>query len=133
MGGDKGFGAGEGEKKMTRAIGFAAACILLAGGFVAPARADDIPNDYPTEARADYVFGCMKSNGETQDAMHRCSCSIDVIATLISYPAYEEASTFLSLGQISGENGAMFRNAKMSKTSVADLRRAQAEAEMRCF
>ena len=37
-------------------------------------------NDYPTEARADYVFACMKTNGDTQQALRQCSCSIDVIA-----------------------------------------------------
>ena len=30
------------------------------------AKAEDL-NDYPTSARADYVFGCMKANGETQE------------------------------------------------------------------
>ena len=34
-------------------------------------------NDYPTEARADYVFVCMKTNGETPDMLRRCSCSIN--------------------------------------------------------
>ena len=32
-------------------------------------------NDYPTSARADYVFGCMAVNGQTRDALERCSCS----------------------------------------------------------
>ena len=33
----------------------------------------------------DYVFACMKVNGETRDMLDRCSCSIDVIATLLPY------------------------------------------------
>ena len=44
--------------------------------------AEDL-NDYPTAARADYVFGCMKVNGETQELLQKCSCSIDVIASII--------------------------------------------------
>ncbi len=40
-------------------------------------------NDYPTAARADYVFACMKTNGETQQALEQCSCSIDVIASIL--------------------------------------------------
>jgi hypothetical protein len=40
-------------------------------------------NDYPTVARADYVFACMKTNGETRRALKRCSCSIDVIASIL--------------------------------------------------
>ena len=50
----------------------------------ARAMAEDL-NDYPTSARADYVFGCMKANGETQELLQKCSCSIDVIASIIPY------------------------------------------------
>jgi hypothetical protein len=105
----------------------------VAGWAPTAALADEVPNDFPTEARADYVYGCMKANGETQDALHRCSCSVDVIATIISYDTYEKASTFISLGQMTGDNGSLFRNAKESKNVVGELKRAQAEAEMRCF
>src|SRR6185437_7059895 len=35
--------------------------IALLAGY--PAAAEDL-NDYPTSARADYVFACMKANGE---------------------------------------------------------------------
>ena len=30
-------------------------------------------NDYPTAARADYVFACMVSNGQTRQALEQCS------------------------------------------------------------
>ncbi|WP_181702229.1 hypothetical protein [Chthonobacter albigriseus] len=101
----------------------------------APALAQEpaVLNDFPTMARADYVYGCMKANGETQQAMEHCSCSIDVIATIIPYARYEEASTFISLGLQTGEKGVVFRTSEESKAAVGDLRRAQAEAEMRCF
>ena len=29
-------------------------------------------NDYPTAARADYVFGCMAANGQTREYLQRC-------------------------------------------------------------
>ncbi|MDA3856797.1 MAG: hypothetical protein PF480_00795 [Roseovarius sp.] len=90
-------------------------------------------NDYPTEARADYVFGCMASNGNTQDMLRRCSCSIDVIASILPYEKYVQAETVLSLRQGSGERMSLFRSAAASNTMVADLRRAQAEAEIVCF
>ncbi|MDT8326141.1 MAG: hypothetical protein RQ750_01970 [Roseovarius sp.] len=90
-------------------------------------------NDYPTEARADYVFGCMASNGNTQDMLRRCSCSIDVIASILPYEKYVQAETVLSLRQGSGERISLFRSAASSNTMVADLRRAQAEAEIVCF
>lgn len=90
-------------------------------------------NDYPTVARADYVFGCMASNGQTQDALQRCSCSIDVIASILPYDNYVQADTILRMRQVSGENTSMFRTASWMKQIVNDLKRAQAEAEIRCF
>jgi hypothetical protein len=90
-------------------------------------------NDYPTAARADYVFGCMKANGDTRTALEQCSCSIDVIASLLPYERYVEAEAVLSLSQIPGRFGAMFRSPEPAKEAVQNLRRAQAEAEVRCF
>lgn len=115
-----------------RFVQLAAAALAIVAAVPASAEIS-AENDYPTEARADYVYGCMKANGETQDALRRCSCSVDVIATIITYKRYEEASTFLSIGQITGETGAMFRTSEESHSAIGDLRRAQAEAEMRCF
>jgi hypothetical protein len=90
-------------------------------------------NDYPTEARADYVFACMATNGQTPVALTRCSCSIDVIASIIPYEQYVEAETVLSLRQTGGERMAVFRTAQLANALVSDLRRAQAEAEILCF
>ncbi|WP_102960106.1 hypothetical protein [Mangrovicella endophytica] len=106
----------------------AAAAIMLAQSL--PAEAAD---DFPTDATADYVFGCMQTNGNTRQALERCSCSFDVVASLISYDRYVEASTFLSMGQVVGEKGALFKTSEESKAAIGDLRRAQAEAEIRCF
>ena len=90
-------------------------------------------NDYPTVARADYVFACMKTNGDTRHALEQCSCSIDVIASILPYDRYVHAETLLSLAQIPGERGGTFRSAEPSKAALNELRRAQAEAEVRCF
>jgi hypothetical protein len=95
-------------------------------------RAADL-NDYPTAARADYVFACMKVNGETRHVLEQCSCSIDVIASMLPYDRYVSAETVLSLSQVPGRFGAMFRSPEEAKTAVTELRRAQAEAEVRCF
>jgi len=90
-------------------------------------------NDYPTVATADYVFGCMQANGNTPQSLQRCSCSFDVVASIVPYEEYVEASTYLSMGQVSGEKGTLFKTGVESKRVVGDLRRAQAEAEIRCF
>ena len=90
-------------------------------------------NDYPTSARADYVFGCMKVNGETRQALEQCSCSIDVVASIVSYERYVTAETALSMSQVRGNLGVQFRTSEQANSAVNDLRRAQAEAEVRCF
>jgi len=90
-------------------------------------------NDYPTSARADYVFGCMKANGDTRTSLEQCSCSIDVIATILPYDRYVEAEAVLSLAQVPGRFGEMFRSPEPAKAAVNAMRRAQAESEVRCF
>jgi hypothetical protein len=92
-----------------------------------------LQNDYPTEVIADYVYGCMKANGETPESLLSCSCSVDVVASIIPYERYEEAQTFLSMMQTKGEVSALFRDTAESKAAIQDLRRAQAEGEIRCF
>ncbi len=98
----------------------------------APALAAEL-NDYPTAARAEFVFACMKTNGETPDALRRCSCAIDVIATLLSYDRYVAAETVASVAQAQGQAGMLMRSSALAKAALAELRRAQAEAEIRCF
>jgi len=94
--------------------------------------ADDV-NDYPTSARAEYVFGCLKANGESRQAIEQCSCSIDVIASLVPYARYVTAETVLSMSQVQGNLGGQFRTSEQAASALNDLRRAQAEAEVRCF
>jgi len=92
------------------------------------------PADYPTEALADYVFGCMATNGQSQDALRRCSCSIDTIAEKLSYDDYVNAETVLRMQQEPGGGRvAMFRSAPWARAMVDKLREAQVEAELRCF
>ena len=90
-------------------------------------------NDYPTSARAEYVFACMATNGQNLEVLRDCSCSIDVIASIIPYKKYVEAETVLSLQNLGGERMSVFRDTQLAKNLVADLRRAQAEAEVVCF
>lgn len=105
----------------------------LATVAAAPAESPDTLNDYPTAARADYVLGCMAVNGGTQDALRRCSCSIDVIAAILPYGQYQQAETVLSMRQgVGGYLADEFR-APPTTEFVRALREAQAEAEVRCF
>jgi hypothetical protein len=96
-----------------------------------PAHGD---NDYPTSARADYVIGCMAANGNTREALLKCSCAVDTIASLMPYDHYEQAETALSLqagGGVGGRVG-LFRDPPQIKAVIEELRRAQAEANLQC-
>ena len=101
----------------------------------AAAATSDAPrNDYPTATRADYVLGCMAANGNTREALLKCSCAIDTIAGLMPYSHYEKAETALSLqlgGGVGGRVG-LFRDPPQIKAVIEELRRAQAEANLQC-
>lgn len=111
------------------AAALAAALWLAAAGL---ARAETPENDYPTEARADYVLACMAANGQTRENLHKCACSADVVASILPYDRYVEAETILSMRQGVGRQASFFRGATF-EDAVTDLRRAQAEGDMRCF
>jgi len=121
--------------RVARGSAWAVAVVIgaVAGWVPAAAAVEAVVNDYPTVARADYVFGCMAANGETRQALERCSCSIDVIASILSYDHYVEAETIMSISRTGGEKTSMFKTSPQMRNKVADLRRAQAEAEVRCF
>jgi hypothetical protein len=92
-------------------------------------------NDYPTAERADYVLGCMAANGNTREALLKCSCAIDEIASLMPYAEYEKAETALSMqagGGVGGRVG-LFRDPPEIKQAIEQLHRAQAEANLKCF
>lgn len=97
------------------------------------ASAMELPaNDYPTIARADYVFACMQVNGETREALDKCSCSIDQIAAVLPYAEYEEAETVKSLALRGGESVNALQQPHFQE-KIKVLKRAQVEAELRCF
>ena len=90
-------------------------------------------NDYPTNARAEYVFACMATNGQTRDMLDRCSCAIDQIAEVLPYEDYVQAETVLRMQQTTGERSGMFKSMAQMTEIVAGLKRAEAEAEIMCF
>jgi hypothetical protein len=128
---DIAFFAVSGSEMMTPfgSIGCVATALAL---LVTAAHAEDL-NDYPTSARVEYVFGCLKANGETRQAIEQCSCSIDIVASLLPYQRYITAETVLSMAQVRGDMGSPFRTSEQATSALNDLRRAQAEAEVRCF
>lgn len=125
---------GRAGKRLALAGLMAAGTALGMAGGAGPAVASDVHvNDYPTVARADYVFACMQVNGRTQEVLRKCSCSIDMIAELLPYSDYEEAETVMSIPQNGGERVSIFLSYQPLRDKVARLKKAQVEAELRCF
>jgi hypothetical protein len=111
----------------------AGAAALLVAALASPSRA--ATNDYPTSDRADYVLGCMAANGNTREALLKCSCAIDAIAAILPFARYEQAETALSLqagGGVGGRVG-LFRDPPEIKQAIEQLHQAQAEANLKCF
>jgi len=106
---------------------------LVLAGLPNPSPAAPTNEPYPTDTRVDYVFGCMAANGETQDMLERCSCSIDAIATVLTYERYVQAETVLRMRGLTGDRGAEFKDDPVTQRMVDDLRQAQVEADFRCF
>jgi hypothetical protein len=98
----------------------------------AASKPDNTTNDYPTSARADYVFGCMAVNGQTQESLNRCSCAVDVVASILAYSDYDSAETVLRMQQEKSFLAMEFQT-DAAKQIVRHLREAEAEGEMRCF
>ncbi len=117
---------------MIRYVGFSSLPLLLTSAlaFANPAGA---ASDYPTVTVVDYVLGCMQTNGQTRQALESCSCSIDVIASILPFEDYERAETFKSMSLTTGERSGLFRESAPAKAAGTELKRAQAEADVRCF
>jgi lysyl-tRNA synthetase class II len=115
-----------------RRLSLAALLAMMPAALLAQTAAERL-NDYPTAARADYVFACMATNGQSRETLTRCACSIDEIAALLPYEKYVEAETILSMRRVGGERMSIFMSSADAEHRVAELRRAQAEAELVCF
>ncbi len=124
-----------GHMQPPREAAFPAMLVLLLA-LSAPACAEEAhpPRyDYPTAARADYVIGCLAANGFKREFLPQCACGIDVIADRMSYEAYERADTILSMQRANvGPRGGLFRDTPVARDTLTALRRAQAEANLRC-
>lgn len=123
---------------MKRSIFYLLTCIASTLAFAAMASDDEkIPATearYPTSVIADYVLGCMLSNGVSPETLQKCSCSFDFVAESIPYEEYEHVQTLLTLQQVPGTGRvAVYKNSNWAKNAVANLREVQAESTLRCF
>ena len=91
-------------------------------------------NDFPTQARVEFVLSCMReSKGSQQESMYKCSCAIDAIAEKVSYSTWVDLSTVANGSTIAGERGGVMRDIKDGRKLIASYRELQESAKKRCF
>ena len=91
-------------------------------------------NDFPTQARIEFVLSCMdERGGQSYDTLYPCICIIDSIADRTSYRDYTMAETLSFLYGTPGERGGIFRDAApQSRKRIKGLRALREEAEAAC-
>ena len=97
--------------------------------FTTPTKA----NDFPTQARSEFVFACMSSNQSNRDFMAKCSCAIDEIAKRINFEEYAQAEAIARLQLGASPREEAFKSVGLSKERMQKLFRAQAASELECF
>ncbi len=109
------------------------AVVLLASLNSAHAAENCAEDDFPTSVKVDYVIGCMAANGQNHEILQRCSCSIDYIASNLTYAEYVEADTVLRTQLSAGERGIFFRTSSWAKDITDRLANVQALSTLECF
>jgi hypothetical protein len=91
-------------------------------------------NDFPTHARVEFALECMRENqGIAQEAIYKCSCAIDAIATQVDYDTWVDLSTIANATTIAGERGGVMRDMKDGRKMIARFREIQDKAKKGCF
>ena len=91
-------------------------------------------NDFPTQARVEYVLRCMDSRGgQTYETLYSCTCVIDKIADDITYDEFVEAEVFAQLWSTPGERGGVFRDPDRASLLVKRINNLTEVAEKSCF
>lgn len=91
-------------------------------------------NDFPTQARVEFVLGCMEElGGQSYDTLYRCVCLIDKIAESMSYEEFAEAQVFSQLRSTPGERGGVFRDPEQARSLTDKLNAATARGRAACF
>ena len=91
-------------------------------------------NDFPTQARIEYVLRCMDANGgQKYENMYACVCIIDKIAEKIAYDEYVEGDVFAQLRATPGERGGLFRDPERASILVKKISNLTEAAKKSCF
>jgi len=101
-------------------------------GFSGPVCGAPPANDYPTQARVEFVNDCVARHGGKLSQVYQCSCVIDDIANTLSYDDFVEASTFARYSTLPGEGGGIFRDSDDAKAKAKKYRELETRAYRKC-
>ena len=91
-------------------------------------------NDFPTQARVEYILRCMDSHGgQKYENLYSCTCIIDKIADKMAYDEFVEAEVFAQLRSTPGERGGVFRDPDQASLLVRKISDLTEVAEKFCF
>ena len=92
-------------------------------------------NDFPTQARVEFVLSCMgERGGQSYDTLYPCICVVDRIASQMPYQEYTASEMLSFLFSTPGERGGVFRDAApRSRKRIKTLQAVREEAEAACF
>lgn len=90
-------------------------------------------NDYPTQARVEYVFGCMNTLGaQNYDNMYACVCTLDKLADAVAYDQFVELQSLRTLIATPGEKGGAFRDVPKARDSLSSFSELQQDLLASC-
>lgn len=90
-------------------------------------------NDFPTQARVEYVLRCMDANGgQNYDNLYACVCAIDRIAESFTFDEFTEAEAFALMRSTPGERGGVFRDPDRARALQKKYQETVAAAERSC-
>jgi hypothetical protein len=91
-------------------------------------------NDFPTQARVEFVLGCMsEQGGQSYDNLYKCVCLVDAIAAEMTHEEFAQAQVFSQLRSTAGERGGVFRDPDQAQTLIDKLAAALERAKAQCF
>ena len=93
-----------------------------------------LANDFPTQARVEFVLGCMREQGgESYDTLYKCVCLVDAIAAQMSHDEFVEAQVFSQLRSTPGERGGVFRDPDQARSLITKLDAAIEHGKAQCL
>jgi hypothetical protein len=93
-----------------------------------------LANDFPTQARVEFVLGCMnEQGGQSYDTLYKCVCLVDAIAAEMTHDEFAEAQVFRQLQSTAGERGGVFRDPAQASSLVEKLEAVIERGKTRCF